>query len=681
MGERMYRWLVVSSLICTCAGCVGSMDVLGHDLQIMMYDQYESDPDPGDDRVDEKHPEYDPQLISQEIMERCVFWINKSGSLVRLLPVPFEEKQQHLEGVFFKTRRECVNQVAQAQTPFFIPSLHLVAGLAATYKESIDAAVQMALQEGVGALRGKRRFLLDLVTRLNEMYAFGTPTSRPHLEKALVFAAGGLLASGNGGHPELNELDPQLLDLAQDEVVAFLADPLRSTIKGIYERNDLLGEVFLQDRFLANTGSTEDSSLEQFGLFAALAEAISSDATLLAEYTTYMDIGAGLFDGYTSHSPRSLLPYVEGVDELEDVESLRQTFLATNDLPYTCSGTYLALLPLSSAPESKYYSQSYCSSPPQPGTDPLSTFVEALGNGSFDSAPRTSSGFDAYRGFALAPYHDLDLGPQYDSLLLTRAFRLRELHPVERVTYEIKDEHAFKREAISDPEEKDPVKTDIFPLLHVEPFPLYYLRTARAFRFLTSHLDRTMGADLLGEIHRLMNDDTSSSDPLSQDVESFTRLLYGLFMLASRSVGTEPWDLLNDSEAAAVNPEQGAVDAAGFLSGWTADPDVLDDGRSLVPVGIDHDGQKMIYFATLGFKVMRVQATFVDEFGPRDVAPVFPEECEIGYTFGQSYTLLIEDVRAIRVPLSRAPLTNEAYREICDGQDDPDAIVSMLEAE
>src|ERR1035437_2597322 len=71
------------------AGCLAPLDMLGESEAVHQRDV--SAPDPlADDRIEDKHPVYDPSLTTDEVFGSCKVHLNKSASVTRLDIVPFD---------------------------------------------------------------------------------------------------------------------------------------------------------------------------------------------------------------------------------------------------------------------------------------------------------------------------------------------------------------------------------------------------------------------------------------------------------------------------------------------------------------------------------------------------------------------------------------------------------------
>ena len=98
---------------------------------------------------------------------------------------------------------------------------------------------------------------------------------------------------------------------------------------------------------------------------------------------------------------------------------------------------------------------------------------------------------------------------------------------------------------------------EIYPKFEVEPFPTFYLRTARAYRFLNTYLMGVLGDDFMQQQKRLLESGQWSTLSLEDELQQMTQLLYGLYVLSSRSVGLNPEKHLLNEELADLGDDVG----------------------------------------------------------------------------------------------------------------------------
>jgi hypothetical protein len=130
---------------------------------------------------------------------------------------------------------------------------------------------------------------------------------------------------------------------------------------------------------------------------------------------------------------------------------------------------------------------------------------------------------------------------------------------------------------------------DIYPLLPAEPFPTFYLRTARGYRFLRTFLAATIGPSFLTGTERVVESGSRGGMPLAGELDQRVALLYGLAFLEADAVGMARTEGLLPDELVEIDVGA-AVTAA---RGWG-----LGDRRgrrprpAIVPVYVDYGARR-----------------------------------------------------------------------------------------
>ena len=105
------------------------------------------------------------------------------------------------------------------------------------------AAVEIAMQEGLPGVMGKKMFLSALLGALKDLGDPSIPQQEKEWSRAFIAAASSL------GGQDLSD-DAKIIELSQKIKKDFLQDPLSSKPIGFYTWNDELGKIFQQDRLL-----------------------------------------------------------------------------------------------------------------------------------------------------------------------------------------------------------------------------------------------------------------------------------------------------------------------------------------------------------------------------------------------------------------------------------------------
>jgi hypothetical protein len=549
--------------------------------------------------------------------------------------------------------------------------MEVVNGYMKPFNDGLYAAIEMAAQRGVsGELASKQEFLALLYTRLMESLALATPAQQESIEQALIFVAAGLMV----GNANAVGLPADLLTQAEKEVDTFNSDAWSSRPIGFYTWNEILQEVFRQDRYLQNRG--ERTFLSQgdsgFGLFSAIAVELEQDAQLLEQYQQLLAIYPGLTNPYVAYTPLDLLGYVDGLASLDDVANLKTKFDADHQAQSNCEKGF-ALIPASGSKETDFFKAEQCEQGTQ-RTDFMDRLIGAIRNGELDLKPDSSSGWYDYQVYALETMLLPERGMENDHLLLTAAYKQKLIESFKSIITQTRETHV--KQLDTGERKSGAVKEiDIYPKFPVEPFPTFYLRTARAYRFLGTFLQGVLGSGIMGSLQRLKEDGTQSTMQLDQELRQMTELLYGLYILTARSVGLDPEQGLLTDETAEFEIDACVQRAQDWIANWRTHPDIMSDPRVIVPFWKDELRATNIYWAVLGVKVIKISAECVEGYEPEVLES---PGCQVKEMVGHTYYLLMEQMVQVEIPISVPPPTRDEFRSVCDKHDTTEDIVTAL---
>ncbi len=642
--------LAGTTLLCSCLG----IDALGRREAVTERDQGAVDP-LADDRIEDKHPVFDPQSrVTEDIYPDCPATMNKSGSVVRLDVVPFADADRAAGDSLYPDFGAALAAFPQAD---LVPSMEVVNAELKAFNDGLYAAIELGVEDGSdGSLIDKRAVLRELEKELLLRSQNGTSTEQPLAAQAAA-QVGAALQLGGGG----TAAEPGAAAL----IASFDQDPLASRPIGFYTSTPALSAIFRQDRFLQSPASVRPP----FPVFASAAVALASSASLAARYQKVLDLYAGLTNPFFDRSLAELATLTPSATVLDDA-SLESTFVAKfpRSVPGGCALATHAFLPASDSPENRLYRSLGCA----PATNFLDQVVDAVRTGKLDLTPTASSGFYDRQLYALATLLVTDAAPEKDHLLLTRRYKQKLVDTFKAILIESRETHAKQLaigagQNISAP---PPPPVDFIPSFEVEPFPTFYLRSARAYAFLAPLLRSLVGADFLATAHRVEVDGTRGTSALDQELHQKTALLYGLALLSGRTLGMK--DLPTNEELAAY-PDALEV-ATSFLAGWKSSADVRLDPRVIVPVSIT-DGM-VHYWAVIGAKAVQVDASYVPGYEPQ-----VESSCPFtGKWVARRPVLFSLESLDVMRPVTSAPLTRAELRALCDEKKTKDAIRAALEA-
>ena len=668
--DRLGRWAWVGVLVALPLGCTHPLDVLGEQEVVRERDDLLQDDD-----LSDKHPEYDASRTVQEEFNGCLVTLNKSASVTRLSISDLEGDDAFLDDRVFPSRQAALQALGDRDV---MPSMEVVNGALKPFNDGLYAAVELGADDGSsGSLVDKRQLLRDLLAELVTRVEQGSGGESSYSQAAGVHVAAAIQLSG-----EAPVATSQIQQGADDLISAFDTDTLFSRPIGFYTWLPELEASFRRDRLLQERHEFPPS----FGAFAATAWGLSQNPDLSSRYQQMLDLYAGLTNPFHDYPPGEVIPYVPDAAALDDVEAMRAAFERDHPAEYPpafpfCSA-WLAFLPASDSPETRLMRDLLCREGPPPEGDLLDHLISQIQSGDLDLTPTEDSGWYDYQLYALETLLVPDRAAESEHLLLTREYKEKLVETFRSIVTQTRETHVRQLEivnAVGLSAEVEPTEFDIYPKLPVEPFPTFYLRTARAYRFVSALLELVMGSEFLDTAARVLEDGSRHSVTLSEELNDKTLLLYGLHVRAADSIGMAPE--LSDEELLEYPADAARERAATWLAEWRDDRDVNVDPRVMVPVAIDsNDAEDMVtYWAVVGVRVLRVHASFPESRRPEVVE--VPFDCEQRGWIDYEPYLLIESTVEVRRPYGSPPLTRDELRSICDAHDDVDEIVAALEAE
>ncbi|MGI8977928.1 MAG: hypothetical protein ACR2FY_01755 [Pirellulaceae bacterium] len=515
------------------------------------------------------------------------------------------------------------------------------------FDDGLYAAVELALQNGLGPVAGKKNWLPRLAGEVGADQG-GVPLAQ-------LFAAVKL----GGGKPNPPAAITKVIDA---QLMEFLADEKQSKPIGFYPWSKELANIFQQDRMLQ---SPLEVQLHSTGI-NAIAKALAADAEARKSYEQILRINERLTNPLKGPGYRVLLA---GVD--------------AGKLPSLDPTATVSFIPPSRSPEADLIMKLYGNSPIPEGFDLMTEVITRLKSGRLSFQPQADSGWYDHQLWSLEPLVTFSTSPE-SKQLKPNAEYLKHLEELFKGTYALmRETHVKQLERPSPaseaggPPPKEREKVFISPDPHVELLPTMYLRRAQSYRFVREVLEETFGKDELAKIYRL-----TATGPvemtLASELDLMERLFTGAYVVACREIGMKE-ELPKDLGAGQSADEQGAI----FLR-WVAslpsDPDLAPDSRMMVPVFFDLQRQKTKVWVMLGWEHANCTLGYVKEPGIKitgpDGKPAAGEEApEI--IFHGSHRHLATPVFA-EVYVTKL-LNRTEFRRHCDAYQTKAAILANLE--
>lgn len=352
-------------------------------------------------------------------------------------------------------------------------------------------------------------------------------------------------------------------------------------------------------------------------------------------------------------------------------------FIADHPALVPCPTAFFALVPASSTRDNDYLASRYCSTGVPPDVSLIDEIIEAIRNQALELQPAADSGWYDYQLWALETLLVPERGPESDYLLLTAGYKEKLIESFKSIVTQTRETHVKQATGFMVETSAESPPIAIYPQFSVEPFPTFYLRSARAYRFLETFLASVLGEAYLTSAGRFYENNERSSDAIQTELHRLTKRLYGLYLASADSVGLLPETYLLENEMDEFPIMECRQEAIAWFNSWKDDPDITRDPRVITPVVMDDGKHNAVYWAVLGIRVIKIMAEFVEGFEPEIKDCHY---CRIDRTEQHSYYLLIEQMEEVRIPDSVAPLTREEYRRICDQYDNAQSMRAALEA-
>lgn len=650
--------MLASALACACAF---PFDMLTIEETIIEQVSPEFDP-LADDRIETKNPQYDPNRTIIETFDECEVQLNKSGA-VTTLNIP--QDQSEISEVLHPDYRAAF----AAHRDLVVPSMEMVDMALKPFNDGLYAAVEVGAQQGELLSRVNKRAALEgLLTHLVQRASAGTPQEQPLAQDAAGRVAAALQLAG--ASPAVSGA---ILARSQQLATEFQADPFFSKPLGFYTWTPTLSAIFRQDRFLQQP--------LPLGEAASIAAVFQGEPQGMAAYRGVLDLYAGLTNPSFHRSILDLLPLVPDASALSNLGALQQQLpgVSFSERGDGCS-PFLAFWPPSDSPENKLFRAVQCDGQGAYQGSLIDLLIKKIQTGALDLTPTETSGFYDRQLHALETLLVTDRAPEKDHLLLTRRYKEKLVETFKTLITQRRETHvkqvespSFAGGASAGPA-APPKPVDIYPQLPVEPFPTFYLRTARAYAFLHGVLELTMGSPFINQARRLHEDGTESAQVLDEELTAMTRRVYGLAIVAARSIGMAT--PLSNEEAARYNPEKCEEEARDWLAKIEQDGDLWRDPRVMTPIQRAPDGTTQVW-AVIGVRAVPVDATFAPSHLPEATPRGF---CTIRSVIPNRRVLLIGKQIEVSLRQGTSPLDRAEFRALCDNYKTPEAIVQALEA-
>ena len=452
------------------------------------------------------------------------------------------------------------------------------------FDDGLYAAVELALQNGLGPVAGKKNWLPRLAGEMDAAKG-GVPLAQ-------LFAAARL--GGSKASPPAT-----LAKIVDGELKKFLADEKQSKPIGFYTWSKELSSIFQQDRMLQSPLAAQSHSAG----INAIAKSLAADEEARKSYDQILRVNERLTNPLKGSGYRVLLA---GID--------------AGKAPELDPTDHISFIPPSRSPEADLIMKLYGNSPIPEGFDLMKEVIARLKDGKLSFQPQADSGWYDHQLWSLESLVTFNTAPESKQLKPNEEY-LKHLEELFKGTYALMRETHVKQLEFPAPAseagepKKEREKVFISPDPHVELLPTMYLRRAQSYRFVREVLWETFGHPNIGKMHRL-----TATGPvemtLASELDQMERLFMGAYIVACREIGMKE-ELPHGSLP--------ADDYAKIFLRWVAslssDPDLAPDSRMMVPVFFDLQRQKTKVWVMLGWEQANCTLGYVKEPGIKITGP------------------------------------------------------------
>ena len=514
------------------------------------------------------------------------------------------------------------------------------------FDDGLYAAVELALQNGLGPTTGKKDWL-------------------PRLEEAVKADAGGVSLATLYAATELSgnsaKTPTEIINLKKDALAKFRADEKRSKPIGFYTWSKDLQEIFQQDRML-QTGI--ESKQHAVGIIA-VGKALAADKSARESYEKTLRLNERLTNKLTGPGYRIVLESLDAgkTPEFKPFEEV-------------------AFLPASRSHETDLVMKLYGNSPIPADFDLMKEVITRLKDGRLSFQPKGDSGWYDHQLWSLESLVRFDKSVEAGKIRPNDQYR-KHLEDLFKGTYALMRETHIKQLALPAPasEAAPPMvereKVYVAPDPHVELLPTMYLRRAASYRFVRGVL-----IDILGEENVALLRRQTANGPvemnLLQELDQLAGLFGGAYFTACRETG-----LPEEAATEIGNGKSADEQSQGFLR-WVAslrsDPDLAPDTRMMAPVFYDQQRKKTKVWVMIGWEEASSLVTYaqhptvtVTDAAGKPVAGDTGPEVIFGVSYRDLATPVFAEVYVTKI-LNRAE-----FRRHCDVYQTKAAILANLE--
>ncbi|MGD9368273.1 MAG: hypothetical protein PVH87_21415 [Desulfobacteraceae bacterium] len=515
-------------------------------------------------------------------------------------------------------------------------SASVLAAKAKQFDDGLYAAVELLCQRGTKDFISKREILRRVLETLRDL------EGEAGLDvESLTYCRGFIHAAASIGGQRLKET-PAVERLSEKIRSDFIRKgELRSKPIGFYTWTEELSQIFQQDRLLQKELTPAEARI--------MARGFSEGKGTLKPYRAYLSMVEKLTN-----------PFPPEYCHLAESAKIGRA---------KCQFSFF---PPSRAHETELIKRLYGDRPIPRGFSLIDAMIQKVQAGEIDLTPGADSGWYDHQIYALGPFVLPESMPEAKNLRYGQRYK-QELVDLFKATLALTRETHIKQLEIPLAGAAAPSPAlKIYPELTVEPVATFYLRRARAYRFVRELLKSTFGEDALIEAHR-QTASIGAKKPLYQELLDMEALFHGVYLIVAEEIGMEAAPNL---WAGGVRGNRADKTLAGkWLGACAHDPDVGTDNRMMVPVFYDVQRKKTKVWVVMGYAVKPLSIWF-EQIPEARVTDAQGQPATAELEFEGTEKSLVYPVSA-ELYVSKLLNRNE-FRTLCDRHKTPSAILKAV---
>jgi len=414
-----------------------------------------------DDQVSELVTTFDLEHVDRRLVDE---WeVNSSAATLRLDCPDMKVDRNPQFDVLYPSYTDAIKAMPKYGYEF-LPSANLVDGAAKQFDDGLYAAIDTALYTG------KLDKHISPPDWVQQVAAKLEPTAEG---KAFLAAAMELAGKKIDLDASLVATKDQLLD--QFEENELLSKPI-----AFYTWSDELQWIWRFSKFLQHEFT--DTKIPN-----QIAAVLADDADLLASYKSL----CGHADQMSNPAICLSLDQLAADKPLGELAKL-----------HGVANSSVAIFPASTSKETELFNRIFAGGLPD-NVNLMSALIQRVLSGEIDLQPRANSGWYDQQVFALETLLIPSAGNENDKLLMTARYKKRLLEAFKSMITKRRETHARQMSMTKTASAAPSPPSNIEPRLRVEPCATFYLRTARAYRFVGNFLETTVGKTNLQQLSGL----------------------------------------------------------------------------------------------------------------------------------------------------------------------------------